>query len=151
MTDFVSGVYGYADVLISRSKDKGATWSAPVRVNTNDEPLRSGRGTDQYQPGAAVDKTGKVAVCWYDRRNDSSNFLIDRFCGVSTDAGATWTNRRHSSPSWAPIHATDVLINPVYLGDYDSLASDFTPKPHQVSSAPSSSSTDSRSSFPTRT
>ena len=81
---------------------------------------------DQYQPGAAVDKTGKVAVCWYDRRNDSSNFLIDRFCGVSTDAGATWTNRRHSSPSWAPIHATEVLINPVYLGDYDSLASDFT-------------------------
>ena len=45
VTDFAAGVYGYADVLISRSKDKGATWSAPVRVNTNDEPLRSGRGT----------------------------------------------------------------------------------------------------------
>jgi hypothetical protein len=121
-----SGFYGYADVLISRSSDGGASWSAPIRVNTNDEPLSGRRGTDQYQPGAAVDKTGKVAVCWYDRRKDSSNFLIDRFCGVSTDAGVTWSNRRHSSPSWAPIHATDVVINPFYLGDYDSLASDFT-------------------------
>jgi hypothetical protein len=57
-----------------------------------------------------VDNTGKAAVCWDDRRLDPSNFLIDRFCGVSTNAGATWTDARHSSPSWAPIHATDVFI-----------------------------------------
>jgi hypothetical protein len=124
--DLVAGLYGYADVLVRRSSDGGATWSAAVRVNNNNEPLTSGRGTDQYQPGAAVDNTGKVSVCFYDRRLDSSNFLIDRFCGVSADAGATWTNRRQSSPSWAPIHTTDVFINPVYLGDYDGLASDFT-------------------------
>ena len=31
-----------------------------------------------------------------------------------------------SEPSFPPIHATDVLINPLYLGDYDVLASDFT-------------------------
>jgi hypothetical protein len=121
-----SGFYGYADVLISRSNDGGVTWSPPVKVNTNNEPLANGRGSDQYQPGAAVDERGQVAVCWYDRRLDSSNFLIDRFCGVSADAGATWKNTRRSSPSWEPIHATDVFVNPFYLGDYDSLASDFT-------------------------
>jgi hypothetical protein len=124
--DLAAGLYGYADVLLKRSTNGGATWSAPVRVNTNHEPLLSGRGTDQYQPGVAVDKTGKVAVCFYDRRHDSSNFLVDRFCGMSTDAGASWTNIRQSSPSWAPIHATDTFVNPFYLGDYDSLASDFT-------------------------
>jgi hypothetical protein len=124
--DFASGVYRYADVLISRSSDGGVTWSPPVKVNTNNEPLANGRGSDQYQPGAAVDERGQVAVCWYDRRLDSSNFLIDRFCGVSADAGATWKNTRRSSPSWEPIHATDVFVNPFYLGDYDSLASDFT-------------------------
>jgi hypothetical protein len=121
-----SGFYGYADVLISRSNDGGVTWSPPVKVNTNNEPLANGRGSDQYQPGAAVDERGQVAVCWYDRRLDSSNFLIDRFCGVSADAGATWKNTRRSSPSWEPIHATDVFVNPFYLGDYDSLAGDFT-------------------------
>jgi hypothetical protein len=124
--DFDSGVYGYADALITRSSDGGTTWSAPVRVNTNPEPLNSGRGTDQYQPAIAVDNTGKIGACWYDRRLDPLNYQIDRFCGVSTDAGATWTNTRQSSPPWAPIHATDGFINPFYLGDYDVLASDST-------------------------
>jgi hypothetical protein len=124
--DFVSGFYRYADVLISRSNDGGVTWSAPVKVNTNDEPLANGRGSDQYQPGVAVDDTGNVAVCWYDRRLDFLNFFVDRACGVSRDAGATWTNTQRSSPSWEPIIATDFIINPFYLGDYDSLASDFT-------------------------
>jgi hypothetical protein len=124
--DFDSGFYRYADVLLTRSTDRGATWSAPVRVNTNSEPLHSGSGSDQYQPGAAVDGTGKVGVCWYDRRLDPLNFAIDRFCGVSTDAGATFTNTRQSSPSWSPIHNTDFVIAPDYMGDYDGLASDFT-------------------------
>jgi hypothetical protein len=124
--DFDSGFYRYADVLLSRSADGGATWSAPVRVNNNSEPLHSGLGSDQYQPGAAVDGTGKVGVCWYDRRLDPLNYQIDRFCGVSRDAGATFTNTRQSSPSWSPIHATDAFIGPFYMGDYDSLASDST-------------------------
>ncbi len=124
--DFDSGFYRYADVLLTRSTDGGANWSAPVRVNTNSEPLHSERGSDQYQPGAAVDGTGKVGVCWYDRRLDLLNYQIDRFYGVSADAGATFTNTRQSSPSWSPIHATDVFINPFYMGDYDGLASDST-------------------------
>ena len=126
--DFESanGVYGYADVLATRSSDGGATWSSPVRVNTNPEPLRSGRGSDQYQPGVAVDNTGEIGACWYDRRLDPLNYQIDRFCGTSTDAATTWTNTRRSSPSWSPIHATDGFINTVYMGDYDVVASDFT-------------------------
>jgi hypothetical protein len=95
-------------------------------VNTNAEPLPSGLGTDQYQPGVAVDQTGKIAVCWYDRRHDSSNFMVERFCGVSTDAGATWADKRQSAPSWVPLHAADFFLDPTYLGDYDTVASDFT-------------------------
>jgi hypothetical protein len=79
LDDVISGVYRYADVLLSRSSDGGATWSAPVRVNDTIEPPR-GPGTDQYQPGVAVDHTtGAVGVCFYDRRNDPQNFLIDRW------------------------------------------------------------------------
>jgi hypothetical protein len=121
---FLPDTYNFSDALLSRSSDGGATWSPAVRVNDNGSA--SGDATDQYQPGVAVDKTGKVAVCFYDRRLDPQNFLIDRFCATSTNAGATWTNTRQSTPSWAPWHATDVQVNPFYMGDYDGMASDST-------------------------
>ena len=119
-------VYGYSDVLVRRSTDGGKTWSGAVRVNTNRERVESGRRTDQFQAAAAVDSTGRVAACFYDRRNDPTNFFIDRFCALSNDAGATWKNRPITERSFAPFHAVDTFINPFYMGDYDVLASDTT-------------------------
>jgi hypothetical protein len=117
--------YGYSDAMIVKSSNNGVTWGAPVQVNTNPEPLVSGLGTDAYMPGVAVDNsTGEVGVCWYDRRNDRLNFLVDRFCGHSADAGATFTNVRVTRENFPPIHGTDDLVNPSYFGDYDTVASD---------------------------
>ena len=118
-----TGVYGFADAMVIRSSDGGATWAAPVRVNDN---IEVGFGTDQYMPGVAVDLTGRVASCFYDRRRDPANFLIDRFCAVSTDRGHNWTNHRQTMRSFLPIHATDAFVNPVYMGDYDTLTGEFT-------------------------
>jgi len=120
-----NGFYAYADILVRRSTNGGVTWSAPVRVNNNAEPLADGRGSDQYQPGIAVDRAGKVGICFYDRRRDEHNFLFDRFCAVSRDAGTTWRNKRITEHRSAPWHAVDVFINTQYFGDYDALASDF--------------------------
>jgi hypothetical protein len=117
-------IYAYADAIIVKSTNNGASWSAPVQVNTNPEPLSSGLGTDSYQPGVAVDQTGAVAVCWYDRRNDPHNNLIDRYCGVSHDAAATFTNVRKTSTSFPPAHGMDDIVNPAYMGDYDWMAVD---------------------------
>lgn len=124
--DASPGSYGYADIMASRSTDGGATWVAPVRVNNNPEPLSSGLGTDQYSPGIAVDKTGKVGVCFYDRRLDPNNFLIDRECASSKDAGTSWRNKRITKKNFPAVPGQDVLLNPRYMGDYDGLASDFT-------------------------
>lgn len=123
----LSGTYSYADVLVSRSTDGAATWSAPVTVNDNPEPLPPGFGTDQYQPGLAVNnKNGTLGVCFYDRRRDPLNFLIDRECATSTNAGANWTNARRTMKNFAAVPGQDLMLNPFYMGDYDSLTSDST-------------------------
>jgi hypothetical protein len=65
----------------------------PVRVNNNPEPVNgapglAGSSTDQYEPGLAVDQTtGKLGVCFYDRRRDPKNFRIDRECAKSANQG----------------------------------------------------------------
>ena len=68
-------------------------------------------------------------MCWYDRRGDPNNFLIARWCATSKDGGVKWKkNKAKQKKGWAAVPAQDLLINPVYMGDYDSLASDSTNK-----------------------
>jgi hypothetical protein len=76
----------------------------------------------------ATDKNGRIAVCWYDRRRDPNNFLIDRECGSSTDGGAKWSNKKITPKNYASVVAQDFLINPTYMGDYDQLTTDATDK-----------------------
>jgi hypothetical protein len=120
------GTYSYADIWIRKSADGGATWSPAVRVNTNPDPVPGGGGTDQYMPHATVDQTGRVAVGFYDRRRDRQNFFVDRFFAVSLDGGVSWSDVRETPRSFPAIHATDALVNPSYMGDYDVLTSDAT-------------------------
>ena len=121
-----NGVYGYSDILLSRSTDGGKTWSGPIRVNSNPIALPNGHAIDRFQPAAAVDKDGRLAVCWYGRGRDAMNYNVSRACGVSLDRGATWSVKPATSSSWPPIHATDAFVDAYYLGDYDQLSSDFT-------------------------
>jgi len=124
---FSGFLYSYSDIWISKSTDGGATWQAPVRVNSNALPLSNGFGTDAYQPSVAVDGTGKVGVCFYDRRADSLNYKVNRSCATSTNGGGTFSNAKVTTvANWPPIHATDDLINGFYLGDYDGVTSDAT-------------------------
>jgi len=63
-------------------------------------------------------------VCWYDRRRDPRNFLIDRECATSRDSGQTWRNTLITTRNFSPIIADDLLVNPMYMGDYDTVAAD---------------------------
>jgi hypothetical protein len=112
--------YNFADVLLVSSSDS-VTWSAPVKVNNNPPS-----NTDHFQPAASSDRSGRVAVCFYDRRNDvTNNFLIDRYCANSTDGGVTFsTNTRITGKSFLSVVGQDALLFPTYMGDYDTLASD---------------------------
>lgn len=78
---------GDVDAFVASSADHGATWTAPVRVNS--DPIHN--GADQFFQWLAVDPTsGAVNLVFYDRRPDN------RYTGVtlarSTDGGKSFTN-----------------------------------------------------------
>src|ERR1041384_8161706 len=61
-----------------------------LRVNDDVSPA----GRSQFFPSIAVDQTsGKLAICWYDCRNDASNTNTQFFAAFSSDKGVTlWKN-----------------------------------------------------------
>jgi len=77
------------DILVSRSRDAGETWTAPAALNTN---AASDSGRD-YSPQVTTDGAGNWVAVW--RGNDSLGATIgadyDIFVSRSTDAGLTWT------------------------------------------------------------
>jgi len=119
------GSYGFSDVMFSASTNGGASWSKPLRVNNNSEggnvPL-----SDQYKPSIGADKTGRIAICFYDRRRDPNNFMTDRYCAASTNGGASWSNTEITPVNFSTLVGQDVLVSPDYAGDYDTVTIDYT-------------------------
>ena len=121
------GSYAFTDIFIRRSAD-GVSFTPAMQVNRDKQPAHGRAGHDHFQPAIAVDPSGTVGVCWYDRRNDPKNFNIERFCAVSENGGGHFEETRIKGTTFAPIHRLDFLVNPAYMGDYDGLASDFSGK-----------------------
>jgi hypothetical protein len=77
------------DVFVARSSNRGASWSAPVRVN--DDP--TGVRKDQFNQWLSVDPaSGSINVSWNDARNDPSNIKTDIFFAQSTNGGASFAS-----------------------------------------------------------
>ncbi|MEK7426278.1 MAG: DUF4215 domain-containing protein, partial [Actinomycetota bacterium] len=72
------------DVFLARSTDRGATWSAPVRLN-DDRP-----GGDQVMPWVSVNSVGVVETFWYDYRNWPGMNTVDVYAARSTDGGQSF-------------------------------------------------------------
>jgi hypothetical protein len=99
------------DVFVMASRDGGATWSDPVRVN--DDPLKNGKV--QFFTWMAVDPMdGSVNMVFYDRR-DSSSTVTKLTMARSVDGGRTFVNHRIDLPPFA-CHSA------VFFGDYSSIA-----------------------------
>ncbi len=105
-----------SDITYVRSADGGVTFSAPVRLNDD------ATTTSQWSPAIAATADGRIAVKWWDRRNDPLNdSLTDVYMTVSTDGGATWgKNIRVTDHNW--VFGPSELGS--YHGDYDGLAAD---------------------------
>lgn len=75
------------DIFVSRSTDRGASWSAPVRVN--DDP--TGVRKDQFNQWLSVDPaSGSINLSWNDARNDPADIKTDIFFSQSTDGGLSF-------------------------------------------------------------
>ena len=101
------------DILLTKSTNGGATWSAPVTLN-NDTGA-----ADQFHPTLSVESNGasgdKITVSFYDRRDDPANCLAHVYATQSTDGGATWSaNVRVTSAQ------SNFDGNPNGPGDYSS-------------------------------
>ncbi len=80
------GRFGDADILLSSSTDRGATWSPPIRVN--DDVV--GNGADQAGPWVSVDAQGRLHVTFLDAREDPTGTRYAMYLATSTDGGTTF-------------------------------------------------------------
>ncbi|HRE41871.1 MAG TPA: T9SS type A sorting domain-containing protein [Ignavibacteria bacterium] len=85
------------DIVLHRSTDGGATWSAGVRVNQ--DPINNGK--IQYFPAIEVDDNGGVNIIYYDDRNVASN-AAQVYLSRSQDGGVTFRDYQVSDHSFIP-------------------------------------------------
>ncbi len=104
-----TGTIQDVDVWMVKSTDKGATWSAPRRVN-DDAP-----GKQQFFTWMTVDQvTGYIWFVFYDRRNYPDT-RTDVFMAVSKDGGETFENFKVSQSPFIP-------NSNVFFGDYTGIS-----------------------------
>ena len=109
------------DVYYIRSTDRGQTFSAPLKLNT-DATTRP-----QWQPNLSVSSNGTVLAVWYDARESASCTrgnpgvpCYRMWARRSTDNGASWLSDQTFSDAVSPLPAQpDPGIQATYAGDYD--------------------------------
>ncbi len=117
------GIYAYGDAVVIRSTNFGVSWSAPHAVRSDDLVDRP-RG-DQFFPSVAVDSTGNVAICYYDRTRDAANNAADRRCSLSSN-GVQFTSKLLTQTPFSFAHFTDIGLERGYVGMRDAVAADQT-------------------------
>jgi hypothetical protein len=115
-TNYISG-RGNGNIDVSLSHDGGLTWSDARTIS-----LEGGApaANNQFFPWIAATPRGRFVAIWLDRRQDPRNHDIGTFQALSTDDGATWTNRRISTATWNP--DLGFFTSGAFIGDYSGLA-----------------------------
>jgi len=105
---------GEYNVVVARSDDGGATWSAPVQVNDTDTG-------DQWMAVVAMDAHDVLHAAWFDERTGNINL----YYAFSTDGGRTWSRNLRVTDQETPAGTHS-------LGEYIGLAADRNGAAHLV-------------------
>jgi hypothetical protein len=103
-------------IAFSKSLDGGATWSAPVRINTRPD-------VQAFTPAVEALADGTIGVTHYDLRfntPDPATLPTDYWFLHSHDGGTTWTETRATDASFDQKLAPDA--GGLFLGDYIGLS-----------------------------
>jgi Neuraminidase (sialidase) len=105
-----------SSVYFSASTDGGNTWSTPTIVNKVTT-------TQAFTPSIRVDKNGRIAINYYDFRNDDSGAELwtDYWSTTSSDGGQTW-DENPNSISGTFDQRTAAVARGFFLGDYAGLS-----------------------------
>jgi hypothetical protein len=106
------------DILLSRSTDGGDSWSAPVIVDATPA------GVDAFTATVDVDDTGRVAVSYYDFRNDGpgdAELSTDFWVAHSHDGGLTFPNEDRLTTASFDMRTAPFALG-YFVGDYTGLA-----------------------------
>ena len=115
-------VNGTPRVLVTKSSDQGATWSAPFVASDNPT------GSSVMNPAVATSPDGRtVTVVFMDKRNasDGQNF-IDIYAALSFDGGATWQPNIRVTDTTSDIRLGPPTTRGYMFGDYMAIAPALT-------------------------
>jgi hypothetical protein len=131
----------FDEVALSTSTDGGATWSAPIQVNTNTPSNRPG-----FTPAIRVNAAEEVAVTFYDFRSlttETATLPTDYWLVTSADHGATFDSEVHLAGPFDMLTAP--FASGFFVGDYEGLATmgtEFVPFFVQTNSGNKANRTD---------
>lgn len=108
----------FDEIALSTSTDGGATWSAPIQVNTNTPVNRPA-----FTPSIQVNARGTVGVTFYDFRSlttQTTTLPTDYWFVTSTNKGASFDTEVRITPT-----SFDMFTAPFsrgyFVGDYEGL------------------------------
>jgi hypothetical protein len=82
---------GKPQILLSRSDDKGTSFSSPVAISDELPPSATAAQHDILNPVIRVNNKGVVGLAWHDRRESKDGLSYHIRFKASYDGGETWT------------------------------------------------------------
>jgi hypothetical protein len=111
------------DIVLQKSTNGGANWSARAIVNSDSSPT-----SDQFHPWLEVDASGRLHLIYQDVRrqrmpDNSTSGFVDVYYSLSEDGGTSWQEQRLTSTpidssltNWSPFGPGTVQFVGDYLG-----------------------------------